>query len=60
MRGGGLGAAVLQFSRDYLDGDERQGAFLGDLALTVGVATRVRRPSWIASFVNTSPRSKNS
>lgn len=30
-----LGAVVLQFSRNYLDGDPRQGVFLGDLALTV-------------------------
>jgi hypothetical protein len=30
-----LGAAVLQFSRNYLDGDRRQGVFLGDLALTL-------------------------
>ena len=30
-----LGAVIIQFSRNYLDGDPRQGAFLGDLALTV-------------------------
>lgn len=30
-----LGAVVLQFSRNYLDGDPRQGRFLGDLALVV-------------------------
>jgi len=30
-----LGAAVLQFSRNYLDGDRRQAVFMGDLALTV-------------------------
>ncbi len=30
-----LGATVLRFSRNYLDGDPRQGAFLGGLALTV-------------------------
>ena len=30
-----LGAVVVQFSRNYLDGDPRQGTFLGDLALTV-------------------------
>ena len=30
-----LGAVVIQFSRNYLDGDPRQGTFLGDLALTV-------------------------
>ena len=30
-----LGAVVIQFSRNYLDGDPRQGAFLGDLSLTV-------------------------
>lgn len=30
-----LGAAVLRFSRNYLDGDARHGAFLGRLALTV-------------------------
>jgi len=30
-----LGAAVLQFSRNYLAGDQRQGVFLGDLALTI-------------------------
>ncbi|CAN5843520.1 hypothetical protein BH11MYX4_BH11MYX4_15110 [soil metagenome] len=30
-----LGAAVLQFSRNYLGGDRRHGVFLGDLALTI-------------------------
>jgi uncharacterized protein YbcC (UPF0753/DUF2309 family)/NADH:ubiquinone oxidoreductase subunit 5 (subunit L)/multisubunit Na+/H+ antiporter MnhA subunit len=30
-----LGAFVLQFSRNYLAGDRRQGAFLGDLSLTI-------------------------
>ena len=30
-----LGASVLQFSRNYLDGDGRQAVFMGDLALTV-------------------------
>ena len=30
-----LGAVVVQFSRNYLDGDPRQGTFLGDLSLTV-------------------------
>ena len=30
-----LGAAVIQFSRNYLDGDERQAVFLGDLSLTI-------------------------
>ncbi|CAN5628923.1 hypothetical protein BH09MYX1_BH09MYX1_01300 [soil metagenome] len=30
-----LGAAVLQFSRNYLDGDKRHAVFMGDLALTV-------------------------
>ncbi len=34
-----LGAAVLEFSRNYLDGDERQAVFMGDLALTVGCVT---------------------
>lgn len=33
-----LGAIVLRFSRHYLDGDARHGAFLGQLALTVGAA----------------------
>lgn len=31
-----LGAVVLHYSRTYLDGDRRHGAFLGALALTVG------------------------
>jgi uncharacterized protein YbcC (UPF0753/DUF2309 family)/NADH:ubiquinone oxidoreductase subunit 5 (subunit L)/multisubunit Na+/H+ antiporter MnhA subunit len=31
-----LGAAVIQFSRNYLDGDPRHATFMGDLALTVG------------------------
>ena len=30
-----LGAVVLQFSRNYLGGDRRQGIFLGDLAMTI-------------------------
>jgi NAD(P)H-quinone oxidoreductase subunit 5 len=30
-----LGAVVLRYSRTYLDGDARQGVFLGDLALTI-------------------------
>ena len=30
-----LGAFVIQFSRNYLAGDRRQGVFLGDLSLTV-------------------------
>jgi len=30
-----IGAVVMEFSRNYLDGDDRQGAFLGNLALTV-------------------------
>ena len=30
-----LGAAVIDFSRNYLAGDRRQGIFLGDLSLTV-------------------------
>jgi len=30
-----LGAVVLGFSRHYLGGDERQGKFLGDMALTI-------------------------
>lgn len=30
-----LGAFVMQFSRNYLAGDRRQGVFLGDLSLTV-------------------------
>ena len=30
-----LGAVVVQFSRNHLDGDPRQGTFLGDLVLTV-------------------------
>ena len=30
-----LGAVVVEFSRNYLDGDPRQGTFLGDLSLTV-------------------------
>ena len=30
-----LGAAIVQFSRNYLGGDRRQGVFLGDLALTI-------------------------
>lgn len=30
-----LGAIVVQFSRNYLSGDRRQGVFLGDLALTI-------------------------
>jgi uncharacterized protein YbcC (UPF0753/DUF2309 family)/NADH:ubiquinone oxidoreductase subunit 5 (subunit L)/multisubunit Na+/H+ antiporter MnhA subunit len=30
-----LGAAVLEFSRNYLGGDRRQGIFLGNLALTI-------------------------
>ena len=31
-----MGAVVLRYSRNYLDGDERHGSFLGRLALTVG------------------------
>lgn len=31
----GLGAAVLRFSRRYLDGDPRHGTFLGGLAATI-------------------------
>jgi len=31
-----MGGVVLRFSRNYLDGDARHGAFLGGLALTVG------------------------
>ena len=31
----GIGAVVVQFSRNYLDGDARQGAFLGGLCLTL-------------------------
>ncbi len=31
-----LGGLVLRFSRPYLDGDARHGAFLGALALTIG------------------------
>jgi len=30
-----MGGVVLRFSRAYLDGDERHGAFVGNLALTV-------------------------
>ncbi len=30
-----MGGVVLRFSRNYLDGDARHGAFIGDLALTV-------------------------
>ena len=30
-----LGAAVLEFSRNYLDGDARQAVFMGDLSLTI-------------------------
>lgn len=30
-----VGAVVVQFSRNYLDGDARQGRFLGDLSLTL-------------------------
>jgi len=30
-----IGAVVTEFSRNYLDGDGRQGAFLGNLALTI-------------------------
>ncbi|MFO0761519.1 MAG: putative inorganic carbon transporter subunit DabA [Byssovorax sp.] len=30
-----LGAVVVRFSRRYLDGDPRQGTFLGDLSLTI-------------------------
>jgi NAD(P)H-quinone oxidoreductase subunit 5 len=30
-----MGAVVLRFSRNYLDGDARHGAFVGDLALTI-------------------------
>ena len=37
-----LGIFVIQFSRNYLDGDSRQGVFLGDLSLTlVGVTLLV-------------------
>jgi len=31
-----VGVLVVQFSRNYLDGDARQGAFLGNLCLTIG------------------------
>jgi len=31
-----LGAVVLRYSRAYLDGDPRHGAFVGGLALTIG------------------------
>ncbi|HJK95923.1 MAG TPA: proton-conducting transporter membrane subunit [Polyangiaceae bacterium LLY-WYZ-14_1] len=31
-----VGAIVVEFSRNYLDGDDRQGAFLGGLCTTVG------------------------
>lgn len=30
-----VGAVVVQYSRNYLDGDARQGAFMGDLCLTL-------------------------
>ncbi len=30
-----VGALVVEFSRNYLDGDDRQGAFLGGLCLTI-------------------------
>jgi len=30
-----MGGVVLRFSRNYLDGDRRHGAFVGDLALTI-------------------------
>lgn len=33
-----LGAVVLRFSRHYLDGDARHGAFMGWLALTIALA----------------------
>ncbi|MGF1563702.1 MAG: proton-conducting transporter membrane subunit, partial [Geminicoccaceae bacterium] len=30
-----IGAVVVQYARNYLDGDARQGAFMGDLCLTL-------------------------
>ena len=34
-----VGALVVQFSRNYLDGDERHGAFVGGLCLTLAAVT---------------------
>ncbi len=34
-----VGALVIQFSRNYLDGDERQGAFFGGLCLTLAAVS---------------------
>ncbi len=34
-----IGAIVAQYSRHYLDGDARQGAFMGDLCLTLAAVT---------------------
>jgi NAD(P)H-quinone oxidoreductase subunit 5 len=34
-----VGAIVVQFSRNYLDGDDRQGAFMGGLCLTLAAVT---------------------
>ncbi|MFP4361345.1 MAG: NADH-quinone oxidoreductase subunit L [Alphaproteobacteria bacterium] len=34
-----VGAIVVQFSRNYMDGDDRQGAFMGGLCLTLAAVT---------------------
>lgn len=36
---GFVGAVVIQFSRNYMDGDDRQGPFLGGLCLVLGAVT---------------------
>ena len=52
-----LGAIIVRFSRNYLDGDPRQGAFVAGLCLTLAAVTTlviagslvVMVPAWIAT-----------